>query len=147
MSRAFSFSIAISVRRPCYFDKSCRDCQQDSFFLTNNPDSSTNSTLSDGEMAQPFAAGGIALGHGIGNRGLLQHPAGRLGDLLEGLPHLACFLIGTIEAAPVGGEAEAWQRRNRPVDQPQHIEETDLAGRLDQNVAAKRAAPALHHSG
>ena len=54
----------------------------------------------------------------------------------------AGLLVGAVGAAPVGGARDAGKRRDRPVDRPQNRADGDVAGRLDEHVAAGPAAAA-----
>ena len=66
------------------------------------------------------------------------------GDLGEDAPDLAIFLGLAIGAAPIGDLAQARKRRDRAVEDAQHLPEGDAIGGHEQAVAAELAAPALH---
>lgn len=71
----------------------------------------------------------------VGERGSVEHGAADLGDACEHPPHLAAFFSAAIGAAPISGPAEAGQRRDRAVHQPQNLSISDLFRPPGQHVA------------
>src|SRR5205823_5255663 len=63
-------------------------------------------------------------------------------SLGKGMPDLANGFIAAVLAALIGGSRQAWQRRNRPVDDAQELSDGDLFGRFQQLIAAIAAASA-----
>ena len=61
-------------------------------------------------------------------------------DFGKNVPDLAVFLGAAIGAAPIGDAAQAGQRRERAVENPQDLAEGDLVRRHQQHVAAELAA-------
>src|SRR3546814_11435648 len=64
----------------------------------------------------------------------------------EALPQVAVLLVLAILAGTVGHPAQARQRRDRAVDDPDDLAERNRRGGLQERIAAVPAAPALHET-
>src|SRR5690606_21212553 len=83
----------------------------------------------------------------IGQRRAVEHGAGGQRHPLEDVADFAAMLVLAVLAAPIGDAGEAGQRRDGPVDQPQHLAIGDVLGRLEQFVTAHAAAAAGDDAG
>jgi hypothetical protein len=84
--------------------------------------------------------GAGVIGDGLSERRTIENLAGRLRDPGENAPDFAVLLGAAIGTSTIGNPAEAWQLRNRSVDQAQDTAECDLVGRHQKTVAAKAAS-------
>jgi hypothetical protein len=66
---------------------------------------------------------------GLGDGGAIENVSGRIGYFGENPPYFAGGLVPTVRTAAIGDFAQAWQRRDRPVDDPEDASESDLIGR------------------
>jgi hypothetical protein len=67
-------------------------------------------------------------GDRIRNGDRIEHASRRLRDTGEDPPDLAGLLVTAALASPIRHAAEAWQRRKRSIDDPEHLTESDLVG-------------------
>ena len=89
----------------------------------------------------PFSRGSArsqpVAGDRLGDGGAVENVAGRFGHLGENPPDLAGRLVLAVRTAAIGDLAQARQRRDRAVDDPEHAPESDLIGRRQQSIAAE----------
>lgn len=82
----------------------------------------------------------------VGDRRSVQNAPRGIRDPGEDAAHFAVVFVATVFASAISYAAETWQRRNRPIDDPQYLAERDLRGLPEQHVAAGLAATAGHDS-
>jgi hypothetical protein len=83
-------------------------------------------------------------GNCIRNRHLVDHEPCLFRDVGEDPPHFTPLFTVAICATAVGGAAEAWQRRNRTISDPQDLTKGNLVSGPQQRIAARSPCAALH---
>ena len=67
---------------------------------------------------------------------VIKDMCGRVADFLHRQPHAARILLKTLVAAHVGGLADAWHQRQRPVERPDHLTDRDVSRPPAEDISA-----------
>src|SRR5271154_3064490 len=86
-----------------------------------------------------------ALEH-VGQRGRVHYLRSRVAHLFHDNPDAATAFVATLAASHVRRLADAWQRRDRPVQYAYNVPDADLTGVAAEEISAALALLALEQS-